>query len=125
MRKAVLVVLFALALPLSASTFRLFNPTAHDLQATLTCGESSHSVNVAAGAIVDTECRVSAPEEIVVLATDGEQQRLVPRTTDISCADSVTVGMPLSGCRLGSATASVTPVNGATYAWSVTNGSIA
>lgn len=128
MKRALLLLLIAAcSTPLYAS-LRLYNATERDATATITCGAAARSLTIAAGAIVDTEdsstCRVVAPEGVSVIDTQGNQQRLIPRTLDTSCAGTVAVSMPLFGCRLGSASASVAPTEGATYAWSVAGGTI-
>lgn len=43
---------------------------------------------------------------------------------DVPCPSKVTVNLPQSICRFGSATASVAPIDGAAYAWLVTGGTI-
>ena len=117
----------ALATPLSAG-FRIFNPTERDATAMVECSGSSRALSVAAGTVVDTDdvdsCRVIVPEGIMVIETQGNQQRLVPRTLDVSCSQSVAVNLPLFGCRLGSASASISPIDGATYTWTVVGGTI-
>jgi hypothetical protein len=122
-----LLVIAASVTPLHAA-LRLYNSTEREATATITCGAASRSVSIAAGAIVDTEdssaCRVVVPEGVSVIDTQGNQQRLVPRTLDSSCSGTVAVSLPLFGCRLGSASASVAPAEGATYAWSVAGGTI-
>lgn len=47
-----------------------------------------------------------------------------PLSADVPCPSAVSVNVPASSCRLGSAFVSVNPVSGATYEWSVVGGAI-
>lgn len=113
---------------------RLLNTGNYDAQTVLHCGSERTSIALAAGEATDVaDCpafTLDGNPTIVALTTkntpEGNEQRLLPSsaTQETGCAPIIPILAPLNGCKSGTATVAVTPVPGATYAWTVTGATI-
>lgn len=123
-----------LALSLGAgSGLRLVNPSDTAVDAVVRCGGMSRAVRVEGHDLVDLAPSavcvspvIEALTPIVAFETSNESvetQRLLDASANAAC-DPVAMAVPLFACERGSASASVNPVNGATYAWSVEGATI-
>jgi PKD domain-containing protein len=123
-----------LALSLGAgSGLRLANPNDHAADAVVRCGGISRAVHIEAHGISDlapsavcTSPVIEAFTPIVAFETSNESietQRLLDASTNAAC-EPAPMAVPLFACERGSASASVNPVNGATYAWSAEGATI-
>jgi hypothetical protein len=127
---------------IAVNDLRLFNPTRNVVSATVVCATSIRTFVVTPGEVADMEgadldqcresgriahVRVIVPEDMMLIdvATRGDfdEQRLVSRALDI-CPLEIVMSLPLLGCRFGTATASIAPIDGALYDWKVMGGSI-
>jgi hypothetical protein len=111
------------------SGLRLVNPHPIAVDATLSCAGSSRDLRLDAHAVADlaveplcTSPTLESTLRLLTLETRGEATQR-GTSNDEGCAP-VTMSAPLFACARGVATASVPPVEGATYSWTAANATI-
>ncbi|MDQ3280010.1 MAG: hypothetical protein M3Q69_01205 [Acidobacteriota bacterium] len=111
---------------------RVVNPHGFPVDATLVCAGSTRTLHLDAEGVADyaavEQCRaatVTSNEPLLVFETAGEEgaetQKLAG--SGAPCGDAA-LFVPLFACRFGTATASVQPMDGATYRWSAEGAAI-
>lgn len=127
--KRLLPLLLLAATPSFGAGLRLFNPTATPLEATVVCGGVASRQVVTTNAIADVagdDCRAASAGPLFVVRTETIDD-VDLQTLDVNATaecPTPSLALPLTGCRFGAAAASVTPVDGATYAWTIEGGTL-
>jgi hypothetical protein len=118
------------AAPAFAGDLRLFNASDQPVTAKIGCAGGSTLAVVAAHDFTDAsgdDCRVVSAAPLTVLRLESNENiewQLAEAEPNESCPATAPLFLPPNGCRLGSAIASVAPVDGAAYSWSIDGGSI-
>ena len=128
--KPLAAALLLAAAPVFAGDLRLFNASNQPAGATIACAGGTTSAVVAPHGFADAsgdDCRVvsAAPLTVLRLESNGEVEwQLAEGVPNDACPSTAPLFVPANGCRFGSAIASVAPVDGAAYSWSIDGGSI-
>ncbi|HKS23487.1 MAG TPA: hypothetical protein VJZ76_11860 [Thermoanaerobaculia bacterium] len=126
--KKILPLLLLAAAPAFGAGLRLFNPGTEAVDAVVVCDEVASRQSVAPNAIADVvgDCRVDGVTPLLVIHTDsidGADFQSLEAAGTTECP-APAVQLALTGCRFGSAVATVAPVLGATYAWTIEGGTL-
>lgn len=124
-------ILLSVALTLRPdSGLRLVNPHPVPVETKLICGDAIHEFRLEPHAVLDTAVaglctspQLESTLPLLTLETNGEEEQRF-ESDDENCPP-VTMSAPLFACELGVATASVPPIEGATYSWTAENATIA
>ena len=123
-------VLLSVALTLQpVSGLRLVNPHPVPVDSKLICGSEIHQLRLEPHAVLDAAverlCTSPALEStlpLLTFETAGETEQRI--TSDDENCPPVVMSAPLFACERGIATASVPPIEGATYSWRAENATI-
>jgi len=124
MKRLSLALLLAAA-PVFAGNLRLFNPGAETAEAVVVCDGVASRQIVAPQAIVDIagDCEARGLLVLHTDTVDGVDVQTLAAAATAECPTPA-LFLPLTGCRFGSVVATVNPVDGAIYSWTIEGGQL-
>jgi hypothetical protein len=133
--RKLLPLLLLAATPAFGAGLRLFNPGTEAVDAVVVCDEIVSRQGLAPNAIADVvgDCRVDGVTPLLVIHTDTiDDTDFQSLARDFQSLDNAgtaecpapAVQLALTGCRFGSAVATVVPILGATYSWTIEGGTL-
>jgi hypothetical protein len=124
--KRLALALLLVSAPAFAGNLRLFNPRAEPVDAVLVCDGVESRQAVAPQAIVDVAGDCVGGTGLLILHTDtvdGVDVQTLDAAATAECPTPA-LFLPLTGCRFGSVVATVNPVDGAIYSWTIEGGTL-
>ena|GEM_PF-488465 len=126
-----------LASAIALSGLRIVNPHEVRVDAVVRCGSVSSALQLEPHDAADLAGRDACAQPVILSAKpllafetfeeEGESQRIIAPLSNVltnADCDPLPMAIPLFGCERGTATASVKPIDGATYLWSAEEATI-